>query len=338
MANLPTRLADAIVPEQFRAYVIERTAQLSELVQSGIIERTAEFDQLMTRGGELIQMPFWQDLTGDDEIVTTNQTTSVGKITSGKDQAQRLLRKKAWGAEDLVKIMVGSDPMDAIVTLVAQYWVRRFQAVLLSLLKGVFAGTGMSGSVLNIAATGGNPISSASSLNGTTFIDAVGLLGDAANKLTAIAMHSATERALRKLDMIDYIQDSQSPKMLKKFQGYDIIVDDTMPVETIDSKLAYTSYLFGRGAIAWGENEAPHPIDGGIGDWYQELSRNANTGVSEMYNRRDFILHPRGVKFKQAAMALETPSNLELEDATNWERVYEQKNVRLVKVLHNIGL
>mgnify|MGYP007112198391 CR=1 FL=1 len=331
MANLPTRLADVIVPEVFRDYVIERTAELSELVRSGIIVRTDEFDALVRQGGELIQMPFWKDLTGDDEIVTTNQTTSVGKITTGKDQAQRLLRKKAWGAEDIAGILAGSDPMKAIGDLVAAYWVRRFQVTVLAMLKGVFAAASMSSAVSALAS--GGVANDSTTLNGMTFVDVTGLLGDAAGKLTGVAMHSATERALRKLDMIDYVPDSQG-RPLKSFQGHAMIVDDTMPTRSVDGRTAYTTYLFGPGAIAHGENTNPKPVDGGIGDWYQELARNANTGVSEMYNRRDFILHPRGVKFTQGSMALETPSNDELATGTNWERVYEQKNVRMVAVEH----
>lgn len=337
MANLPTRLADVIVPEVFASYVIERTAELSELITAGIIARTNEFDVLMTKGGELIQMPFWKDLTGDDEIVTTNQTTSVGKITTGRDQAQRLLRKKAWGAEDIAGILAGADPMRAIGDLVSAYWARRFQVTTLSLLKGVFSAASMSNAITTLAA--GGTADSTTTLNGSNFVDVTGLLGDAAGKLTGVAMHSATERALRKLDLIDYLQDSKGGAPLKYFQGHSLIVDDGMPTETIDGRTAFTTYLFGPGAIAYGENTAPHPIDGGIGDWYQELARNANTGVSEMYNRRDFMLHPRGVKFTQASMALETPSNAELANGANWERVYETKNVRMVAVKHyNLGV
>ena len=41
-----TKVADVIVPEVFNPYVIERTAELSALVQSGIIETGPELDKL----------------------------------------------------------------------------------------------------------------------------------------------------------------------------------------------------------------------------------------------------------------------------------------------------
>ena len=56
----------------------------------------------------------------------------------------------------------------------------------------------MAGNKLSIAteATGG--VSATTQLNGATFVDATVKLGDRGDRLTAIAMHSAPEAALRK--------------------------------------------------------------------------------------------------------------------------------------------
>ena len=53
-------------------------------------------------------------------------------------------------------------------------------------------------------------------------------------------------------------------------------------------------------------------------------------------NRRRFILHPRGVKFTSASVAGANPTNAELALAANWVRVWENKNVPVVAVTHNI--
>ena len=42
-------------------------------------------------------------------------------------------------------------------------------------------------------------------------------------------MHSATEAALRKLDLIDFIPDSQGEAQIRTFQGRRVIVDDGWP-------------------------------------------------------------------------------------------------------------
>jgi hypothetical protein len=49
-----------------------------------------------------------------------------------------------------------------------------------------------------------------------------------------------------------------------------------------------------------------------------------------LINRRRYILHPRGVKFTSASVAGDSPTNAELETGSNWTRVFENKNVRIV--------
>jgi hypothetical protein len=151
-------------------------------------------------------------------------------------------------------------------------------------------------------------------------------------------MHSAVEASMRKLDLIDFIPDSQGKSQIKSFQGRRVIVDDNLPSRagTTDGTV-YTSYLFGPGAFAKGA--APldgSPLQGGIGTAGVELYRDALASDSGMINRRRYILHPRGVKFVSSSVAADSPTNAELEMAANWVRVYENKNVRMVAVTHNI--
>ena len=59
-----TTLQDVIVPELFNPYVTNRTMELSALVQSGIIVNNTEFDALASQASPLVNMPFFEDLTG----------------------------------------------------------------------------------------------------------------------------------------------------------------------------------------------------------------------------------------------------------------------------------
>ncbi len=62
-----------------------------------------------------------------------------------------------------------------------------------------------------------------------------------------------SEAALRKLDLIDFIPDSQGEAQIRTFQGRRVIVDDGCPSRagTTDG-LVYTTYLFGTGAFGMG--------------------------------------------------------------------------------------
>src|SRR5260370_12418775 len=96
----------------------------------------------------------------------------------------------------------------------------------------------------------------ATKLNGATFVDACAKLGDRADRLTAVAMHSATEAALRKLDLIDFIPDSEGKAMLRTFQGRGVVGDDNLPTRagTTDGP-GYTTFLLGPRAFSQGSSK-----------------------------------------------------------------------------------
>lgn len=332
-----TALADIIIPTEFEKYAIERTAQLSEFGQSGIIEHAPEFDDLASGGGREVHMPFWKDLTAARQLLADNASLAVNKIGSDQDIARIHNDAQVWSVNHLAKAVSGDDPMAAIVDLVADYWARTDQTLLLSSLKGIFAAASMAGNKLAIASETVAGQSAVTRLNGATFVDATVKLGDRGDRLVAIAMHSATEAALRKLDLIDFIPDSEGKAQIKTFQGRRVIVDDGMPVRagTTDGQV-YTSYLFGPGAFGKGAAAlGSAPLQGGFGTEGVEIARVALDSDTVLINRRRYILHPRGVKFNSAAVAGDSPTNAELENGANWTRVFENKNVRIVAIEHN---
>jgi hypothetical protein len=332
-----TLIADVIVPTLFEKYVIERTATLSAFGASGIVESDPFFDALAAGGGNTVDMPFWQDINPTRQILSDTGALSVNKIAASKDIARIQMDANAWSVNDLAKTLSGDDPMGALVALISDYWIRVDQKLILSSLKGIFASATMAGNKLSIASETVAGQSAATGLNGATFVDATVKLGDRGDRLTAIAMHSATEAALRKLDLIDFIPDSEGKAQIKSFQGRRVIVDDNMPVRagTTDG-FVYTSYLFGPGAFARGVAPmAGKPLQGGHGTEGVEWERSALNSDTSFVNRRRFILHPRGVKFNSAAVAGTSPTEAELETASNWTRVFENKNVRIVAIEHN---
>ncbi|MBA1336726.1 MAG: Phage capsid protein [Firmicutes bacterium] len=321
-----TRIADVIQPDVFNLYVIQRTMELSALIQSGIVQNLAEFDQLASGPNTLVNMPFWNDLTGDSEIMKDDGALTPGKIGSDKDVARKHGRARAWGANGLSALLSGDDPMRAIGDLVAAYWQRDMQKVLLATLDGVFKAASMADLVHDISAlTGGAEL-----ISGSTFIDAVQKLGDAKDLLTGVMMHSAVEAYLAKNDLIEYVQESQQDVRVPYFMNKRVVVDDGAPFDT-GTKVA-TVYLFGAGAVALGNGSHPRIIP-------TEIDRDslASSGEDYLINRRIFILHPRGVKWTEASVADVFPTNTELATGTNWKRVYETKAIRIVKFTFKIA-
>ncbi|SCL85084.1 major capsid protein [Sporanaerobacter sp. PP17-6a] len=317
-----TRVADVIQPEVFTPYTINRTMELSALIQSGIAENDKQFDELASGPNLTANMPFWNDLTGDIEIMDDTGESQPGNIGSDKDVARKLGFVKSFGANALTSLLSGDDPMRAIADLFAAYWDRQYQSVLLSILDGIFAAANMSDKVHDITAETGD----AALINGRTFLDAVQKMGDAKDLLTGVMIHSATENYLAKNDLIEYVQESQGKVRVPYFMNKRVIVDDSIAFDTATG--ASEAYLFGAGAIAWGNGSHKDIKE-------TEVVRNGLSLAGEdiLVNRRLSILHPRGVKWVEPAAGLtkKFPNLTELATGTNWTRVYEPKKIRIVK-------
>ena len=320
-----TTLQDIINPTPFFAnYVVNRTAELSAIFQSGIITRDSQFDKLASEPAQVHNMPFFNDLTGDSEDVIEGQDLTAAKITSNQDTSTTIRRAKMWSSTDLAAQLAGTDPMKAIGDLAASFWARDHQKELLNILDGVFASTSMTDHILDISGKTGK----AANFSGEAFIDAMQLMGDARNALTAVVMHSATKSYLDKLNLIQTIRQSDAVSF-DTYMGRRVIVDDGCPVDTDK----YTTYLFGEGAIAFGVGS---PV--GMEQTEVDRDKRKGSGVDFLIMRKAFIMHPRGVAWQNTTRAhAESVSRAELKDAGNWKRVYEPKQIRIVKFTHKLG-
>lgn len=322
---MATTLQDIINPTAlFENYVVNRTSELSAIFQSGIITRDSKFDQLASEAAQVHNMPFFTDLNGDSEDIVEGTSLTEAKIDSKMDTSTTIRRAKMWGATDLSAQLAGTDPMSAIGDLVAGFWARDHQKELLNILDGVFAATSMSDHVLDISGKTGK----AAAFSGEAFIDAMQLMGDARNSLTAVVMHSATKSYLDKLNLIQTIRQSDAVSF-DTYMGRRVIVDDSCPAAAGN----YTTYLFGEGAIAYGVGS---PV--GLVPVEVDRDKRKGSGVNYLISRKAFIMHPRGVAWKNKTRAnAESVSRTELKDAGNWERVYEPKQIRIVKFVHKLG-
>lgn len=315
-----TKIADVIVPDVFNPYIIERTPELSTLIQSGIVQNSPELDTLANSGGRLLNMPFWEDLSGDDEVLSDSSALSPGGIAALQDVAVLFMRGRAWSVNDLAKKLSGDDPMAEIANLVIGYWERRRQALLVSTLTGIFGAASMAVNLLDVTGeTGvGDDI-----INADNLVDTAQKLGDNKSNLTGYLMHSATEAVLVKQQLIEYLPDADGRPTLPYYMGKRVIVNDSVP----NSGGVYHTYIFGEGAFAFGHGSAPVPT---------ELDRDSLAGDDILVNRAHFLMHPRGVKWTDASVVGSSPTNAEVENASNWLRVYDQKNVRIVALKHRL--
>lgn len=315
-------LTDIIVPEKFAQYVVEQTSEKSELFRSGIVQAVPNLN--LGDGGSQVQLPFWQDLSGDDQLLDDGTNLTVTAVTGAKDVGVLHARALVYGTTDIAAALAGDDPMARLADLVIGKWDRQWQKVIINSLGGALAA--VTSNVHDISALSG----AASDFDGEAFVDAQAKLGDQGSRLSGIAVHSSTYYSMKKQDLIDFIPDSEGKPTIPTYQGLTVIVDDGMPYQSTGG--IYTSYLFGQGAIGYGEASPKVPM---------EVQREAllNGGEEYFVSRRHFLLHPRGIAWTPASgvPAKNVPSNTELADSGNWTRKYEAQNIRIVQFKHTVA-
>jgi hypothetical protein len=308
-----TRLTNVIVPSIFTPYTIEQSDVRSNLLNSGIVTSSPALNQLAGGGGSTFNLPFFKDLTGDSEVIEDNTALTVNAIDGDQSQiGVALNRAKSFGSSFLAQYVSGEDPMRVIGDLVADYWVREEQKIVINILKALF---GTSGPIVSTHLED----QSAAALTNTMMIDAIANIGDAYDKLSTIVCHSAIYHSLRKLDLVQYVSEpSNLPFQFPTYMGMNILVDDGVEV----SGSAYTTYIFATGAFSRGVGTLD-PDDA------TEIDRDSLKSEDVLINRRRYILHPNGMKWV-GSPAGSSPTNTELATATNWNKVFENKNIPMV--------
>lgn len=316
MGNENTQLLDIITPEIFNQYMDVFTKEESAFIQSGVAVADERVSKNITAGGLLVNMPFWNDLSGDDEVLGDGEKAlSTGKITAGSDIAAVLYRGRGWSVNELASVISGDDPMKALMGKIGNYWLRREQQVLINVMNGVFDGP-LKETHLNDC--------SALEINSNLILDTKQLLGDASEQLAMLVMHSAIYTSLQKLDLIDFVVPSEGGKKIPMYQGYWVVVDDGVPKTGEGNAAVYTTYLFARGAI--GRN-AGNPTE--LTTF--ETDRDSAKGNDRVFTRRAITMHPYGIKWTDTSReeGNPTPTNNDLSATDNWTKVYEDKAIAL---------
>lgn len=332
-----TRLADVIYSPMFVPTTQQKIAQLSKIRNSPVISNDPEIQEFANNKGDLVQMPFWNDLSGNSNVSSDDpaQSATPNKITQGQDMARKIRRNNGWQSANLVSSMIGEDPLDAVATLIANYWVREEQRILLSVLTGVFLAASMAGNILDVASADGNNPATRVLLDAEVSSNAHALLGEYGGSLTAVMMHSRIYWNLRTQRAIEFGKDPVTGLDFERWDGKDVFYSDQVPnVAGGTSGRIYTTFFFGTGALGYAEAEGAGGPKKPV-----ELSSVAEAGNGEgietVWYRRHWVMHPRGVAFTGTPAAAAGVTDAELATGANWTRVYDPKLVRIVAVKTN---
>src|SRR5262245_28953109 len=173
-----TRITDVIVPAVFADYVLRKTAEKARIFQAGILSADARIGSFLAGGGQTLNMPMWNDLSGLSNVSNDDPASiaAPAKMTALADICVRLSRNKGWSSADLVSDLAGDDPQTVVANRVVDYWAREFELILVSMLTGVF--------LKNVASNGSDMVVDVSASAGASagaIIDAAQTMGDASD-------------------------------------------------------------------------------------------------------------------------------------------------------------
>lgn len=325
-----TQIADIIEPSVFEPYVRLRTAELSALWEGDIVRTDPRLDALVSGAGTSFNMPFWDDLTDTESTVGSDDNGSSltpDKIGTGQDIAIKHFRNHAWSSADILSDFVGQDPMEVIADLVASYWARQWQSMLISSLTGVLLDNANDSDdmLYSVATDDAAPVTEAEKISADAVLQAAQTAGDASGMFRTLSMHSVLATELKRQNLIDFIPNARGEVQFGRYLDKLVIIDDGHPAVAGSERVTYTTYLYRPGAFGFGRGEPKRPVA-----VKREELQGDGSGVESLVSRQVVGLHPRGFAWQEGSMAGESPTNAELALAANWDRVYnERKQVGL---------
>lgn len=325
-----TRISDIYEPTVFNQGVDEAATEANVFYQSGVMAREGFFDNLANGPGRITELPFYKPLDDVEPNYSSDdpaENSTPNKLGGAVQIARKAFMNNSWSAMDLARELALKDPLDGITNKIGVYWATQIQKRTVQSLMGVLAdnvANDGSDMVYSVATDDAGAPTAAEKISGETVLAAKQTMGDAASRLSGIALHSVLYTSLQTQNLIDYERDPETGMLYPTYLGYRVIVDDGMPAVQGVNRITFTAALFGNGALVWGSGlpEMPSEID-------REPSSGNGGGQEIIYSRRQDIIHPTGFAFTSNTVTGESPSLANLALAANWDRVYARKNVPL---------
>jgi len=309
-------------------YMLEKSTYKAALLESGIIRNDPIIADQMSIQGNKFTAPSFSPLTGRSQNHDGVSNITASALASKQQSGIVVRRDNAWTSKDLEAELAQEDPQEAIGDYLSDYWKEEDEATLFFELKGAFSAASASVLVDDISIADGDNATDANLMNANSIIGSLfGTMGDAANKIVAMAVHTDIYASLVKQNLITFVpledQKTMVPKFLDKFVFYS---DNFDKVAGGTSGFVYTSYFFTRGAIGAAPGKVKTPF---------EIERDAliNGGQDTLVSRTALAFHPYGFSF--TADIATSPTDAQLSLGTNWELIFDKKNVGIMAVKTN---
>ena len=330
------------------SYMTQDPVEKTAFFQSGILAPTPYAAEIARGPSNVANIPFWKAIDSSIEPNYSNDIyqdiATPRNVQTGEMMARVAYLNEGFGQADLTVELTTQNPLQSVANRLDNFWQRQAQRRLLATSLGIYND--------NVAATDAFhtqndmvvDVSATLGFDAGAFIDATQTMGDAlmsnsGEVLGVIAMHSFVYGQARKQQLIDFIRDAENNTMFATYQGYRVVVDDSMTVVGEGAERKFISIIFGNGAIGYGEGSPTTPLA-----YQREEERGNGGGVETLWSRKTWLLHPLGYSFTSAVITgngsetiARSASWQDLANATNWNRVVERKHVPIAFLVTGVG-
>ncbi len=299
------------------------------LLSSGLMVEAPEQIVSSNDTGYTVAIPHWNTLSGDSVQITTATSTTINNISDYKDVGVWVEREKAWGADQIIKMIAGKDPTEEIGRQLGMYGAIEVHRLALKTLTGVFA---------TALGTTHTYDGSGDVINPDAIVNAKLKLGDNSDLLKVIVMNSKVQADAIKQKILTY--DTGGADTYNTGNTGNLL--GLMP--TVTDKLAavssvYSSFIAAMGSMIYKlRNRVASRLTNSntfkIGQFEVELNREAKTagGQDEVIMRFSALTHVPGVAWQTGSVA-SNPTDAQLATGSNWSKVAtDDKLIRIVQL------
>lgn len=317
--------------EVFAGMMQEADYWKTPVIASGIVQHDPSIMDLIGEQGNVATIPIYKPLdaneSGMEPLNNDGLTDNVPVEISGDKQTCMLIqRMKAFKAKDFTKELTGADPMTHIRNKIAGYYAQVWENEMMNIAATVLSIAALSGHVLDLA-------KDSRAIEAGTIYDAEqAVLGDMADGLGLLVMHSMIFKEYKKMQMVDYDKYTVNGVISKEITlptiaGKHVLVTDNYT----KSGTAYSTYLFGEGAFLSCDKENYE------NQYTTNYDPEASAGIEKFYTKQGKVLHPNGLSLAVDNIAKESPTKAELGTAANWALKFNPKNVKMGLIKSVVG-
>lgn len=314
-------LANLVQPEQFTAYIQEKSVKRSALFQSGAVVTSELIQAKANAGGIAVTIPAWSDLADLDpnlssDVVSNKATPNDVQAVAMKTRVANL--NNGWSSIDLANELSGVDASQMITSRVGDYWTRVMNARTVATLRGVLADS--------IANHAGDMVvgDGTASFNYDMIVDAAVGMSENLDQMKMLIVHPDIFGSIAKTAKgngeisLEYRRIEELDMTIPVYGGLALLVDSTVPT----AGSAYTSIMLGAGSLAAAMGTPINPLA------IERDESSCDGGGSEVvWSRVSPIIHPWGYDFVEASVAGQSPTITELEMSANWTRKFKRANI-----------